>query len=98
MLMNVMDVTIEDQNPQSLTTVMEGTFSSGDGSEPPFLSIPSPLELHALYQVYPVGENPQGGVGSSREGVSGLRPPFLGLTPEKLGLLGSTHFIWPSNC
>lgn len=75
MQMEDMEVTNQDLDLQPLSMVMEDTFNSREGLEPSFLSIPSPSKLHAWSHAFPVGTNPQGGVDSSEEGVSGLQPP-----------------------
>lgn len=95
MQMEDMEVTIQDQDPQPLLAMTEGIYNPGEGSKPPFLSIPSPSILHAWSQAFLVGANPQGSASSSGEGVSGLRPPSQDLTPEQLALLGSAP---PSGC
>jgi len=77
-----MEVRTQSLDSQPFLAILEGIFTTKVGSEAPFLPISSPLELNKWLQALPVETNAQGGVGSSREGTSGLRPPTQVLLPK----------------
>lgn len=91
--MNDMEVTLQEMvNSQPLTVVTEGLFSPGEGSERPFISIPSPLELQEWSKTIPTCANLQGGEGTSAVGSSGLQSFSQGLVSAQAGLLGFAPF------